>query len=141
MKQLLLIALSIFAITTTSRSQKVNVPPAVTKAFNGKYPNATNIKWGKENAKEYEAEFKLNNTAISVNFGLDGSWVETETTIRTSDLPTAVAAAITKKYPGAAFIITEKIEKASGKFFYEVVIKVNGKKKEIELRPDGSFVK
>ena len=141
MKQLLLIALSIFAITTMCCSQKVNVPPAVTKAFNGKYPNATNIKWGKESAKEYEAEFKLNNTAMSANFGLDGSWVETETTIRTSDLPTAVAAAITKKYPDAAFIIIEKIEKAGGKFFYEVVIKVNGIKKEMELRPNGSFVK
>ena len=140
MKQLLLIALSIFAITTTSCSQKVNVPPAVTKAFNGKYPNATNIKWGKESAKEYEAEFKLKGNNVSANFGTDGSWVETETTIAANELPAAVNTAIMTKYAGAIFSRTEKIEKPGNKIFYEAVIKVNGKKKEIELNADGSFV-
>lgn len=141
MKKYIVVLILAIAASLSAICQSLKTPPAIKNAFDTKFPNATNVKWGKENAKEYEAEFKLNNTATSANFGLDGSWVETETTIRTSDLPTAVAAANTKKYPGAAFIITEKIEKAIGKFFYEVVIKVNGKKKEIELRPDGGFVK
>src|ERR1700704_515308 len=101
MKQSLLVALGVFAIITTACSQKINVPSAVTKAFNSKYPGATNVKWGKESAKEYEAEFKLNGNSVSANFGTDGAWVETETVIKTAALPAAVVAAINKNYPGA----------------------------------------
>ena len=128
-----------FALATTSCSQKINVPPAVTKAFNGKYPGATDVKWGKENAKEYEAEFKLNNTAISANFGTDGSWKETETTIKSSELPEAVTKAIQTKYPGGVISLAEKVEKPD-KTYYETVIKINNKKKEIEILPDGKFM-
>jgi len=53
--------------------QKVIVPEAVKAAFTKKFPNATNIKWGKEDAKEYEAEFKNNNISIAANFAADGS--------------------------------------------------------------------
>jgi hypothetical protein len=141
MKQLLLIALSIFAITTTSHSQKVNVPPAVTKAFNGKYPNATNIKWGKESAKEYEAEFKLNESNVSANFDTDGTWVETETVIKVTDLPAVVVAAIKKNYPGAVITMAEKLEQPGNKLLYETAIKVKGKKKTLELNADGGLVK
>lgn len=141
MKQFLVIAFSIFAIATTSCSQKINVPPAVTKAFNGKYPHATNVKWGKESAKEFEAEFKLNGANVSANFGLDGSWKETETTINEGELPPAVTNALNTKYPWAIISLAEKIEKPLNKIFYEVNIKVNGKKKELELDADGRFVK
>ena len=122
-------------------SQSLKVPDAVATAFKSKFPTATGVKWGKENAKEYEAEFNLNNTAVSANFKLDGSWVETETTIPSGELPAAVSSAINKKYPGAVYTRTEKIEKPGGKILYEANIKVNGKKKELELNADGSFDK
>ena len=141
MKQLLLIALSIFAITTTSCSQKVNAPPAVTNAFNGKYPNATNIKWGKESAKEYEAEFKLDGSNVSANFSTDGTWVETETVIKVTDLPAVVVNAIKKNYPGAVITMAEKLEQPGNKLLYETTIKVKGKKKTLEMRADGSLAK
>src|SRR5712675_83826 len=108
-KIFLLLSVSAYMATATF-AQKINVPAAVTKAFNSKYPGATNVKWGKENAKEYEAEFKLNGSNVSANFGTDGAWVETETGIKTADLPAAVVAAINKKYPGAAITTAEKVE-------------------------------
>jgi len=141
MKQLLLIACSIFAIATTGCSQKINVPAAVTKAFNSKYPSATDVKWGKESAKEYEAEFKLNGNSVSANFGADGAWVETETAIKTADLPAAVVAAISKNYPGAVITTAEKLEEPGDKLLYETVIKVKGKKKTLEMKADGSLAK
>ena len=144
MKSLLALAFLIVSFATRGCSQKVNekdLPAPVKTAFNTKFPGATSIKWGKENAKEYEAEFNLNTTAVSANFKLDGSWVETETTILSSELPEAIINAVKTKYPGAVYGRTEKIEKPGGKILYEVNITVNGKKKELELNPDGSLEK
>jgi hypothetical protein len=117
------------------------VPDAVKIAFNNKFPNASAIKWEKESKDELEANFKMNNTDVSANFKLDGTWVETETTIPVGELSSVVSNAVKTKYPGAVYGRTEKIEKPGGKIMYEVNIKVNGKSKELELNEDGTEVK
>ena len=122
----------------SANCQSIKVPAAVKTAFSAKYPTATNVKWGMENAKEYEAEFKLNKNAVSANFKLDGSWVETESVIPASELPAAVKAAVNAKYPGASITRAEKTEQPGNKILYEVAFKVNGKKKSMELKPDGT---
>ena len=122
----------------SANCQSIKVPETVKTAFSAKYPNASNVKWGKENAKEYEAEFKLNNNSVSANFGLDGSWVETESVIPASQLPAPVSAAVKAKYPGAVIALAEKTEQPGNKVLYEVTVKVNGKKKSVELNPDGT---
>jgi Putative beta-lactamase-inhibitor-like, PepSY-like len=141
MKNAFIVLMAAITIGLSANCQGIKVPDTVKNAFTAKYPNATNVKWGKENAKEYEAEFKMNNTAVSANFGLDGSWVETETTIAETDLPAAVINAIHAKFPGGKITRAEKLEKPGDKTFYETVTKVNGKSKEVEMNPDGSFVK
>ena len=141
MKSLLALAFCIVSFATMSCSQKINeknIPGPVKSAFNTKFPGATAVKWGKENAKEYEAEFTFNNNAVSANFGLDGSWVETETVIPVADLPAAVKAAVSAKYPGAPITLAEKTEQPGNKTLYEVSVKVSGKKKSMELNPDGT---
>lgn len=127
-------------MAVTCYAQKINVPPAVTNAFNAKFPGASELKWEKENSKELEANFKWNAGKVSANFGLDGSWKETETTINPSELPAAVTNAVNTKYPGNSIFLTEKIEKPENKIFYEVNIKWKGKKKELELDANGNFV-
>jgi len=141
MKNNFLVLVAAIAIGLSSNCQSIKVPAAVKSAFNTKYPNATNVKWGKENTKEYEAEFKLNGTNVSANFGLDGSWVETETVIKIASLPAPVTAALKKKYPGAVITMAKKLEMPGGKLLYEATFKVNGKKKSMELNPDGSLAK
>ena len=141
MKNIFIVLVAVIAISQSANCQGMKVPPAVKNAFNTKYPNATNVTWAKENAKEYEAEFKLNNNSVSANFGMDGSWVETETMIPVAELPAAVSAAIIKKYPGAVITMAEKLEMPGDKLLYEAAFKVNGKKKSLELNPDGSLVK
>ena len=144
MKPLLSLAFFIFSFATIGCSQKItekDLPAPVKTAFDYKFPGATDIKWEKENKKEFEANFKMNNAEVSANFGLDGTWVETETTIPSSELPVAVTNAVNTKYPGAVYGRTEKIEKSGGKILYEVNITVDSKKKELELSPDGVIVK
>jgi hypothetical protein len=141
MKNIFIVLTMAITISLSANCQGLKVPEAVKNAFAAKFPGATNVKWGKENAKEYEAEFKLNNNAISANFKLDGSWVETESVIPVADLPAAVTSAIHIKYPGAPVTLAEKTEQPGNKVLYEVAIKVNGKKKSLEINPDGSWVK
>lgn len=128
----LFIALSTFAI---------NVPKAVKDAFEKKFPSATSVKWGKENAKEYEANFKLNGVAMSANFTADGTWLETETEITVTDLPAAVSSAINNKYKGCSITGADKIENSKGEIFYEADIIMSKKKKEVLYKPDGTAVK
>ncbi len=144
MKSLLSLACFVFLFATIGCSQKItekDLPVPVKTAFNNKFPGATDIKWEKENKKELEANFKMNNADVSANFSLDGTWVETETTIPASELPVAVINTVNTKYPGAVYGRTEKIQKLGGKILYEVNITVNSKKKELELNPDGSTAK
>jgi uncharacterized membrane protein YkoI len=134
----------IFSFATIGYTQKItekDLPVAVKTAFNTKFPGAANVKWGKENAKEYEAEFKFNNNDVSANFLTTGEWVETETVLAAADIPATITSAIKMKYPGASITKGEKLEKPGDKILYEVFIKTNGKTKEVELNADGSFVK
>lgn len=139
MKNHISLLLAFACITGTANSQGISVPEAVKSAFAAKFPDATNVKWGKENATEFEAEFKSGTTAVSANFKKDGSWVETETTISPIALPAAVTAAILKKYPGSTVTRAEQLEQP-GKSRFEVLIKNKGKNKEAEILPDGTFV-
>lgn len=139
MKKIFIVLIAAILIGSAAQSQ-IKVTDAAKKAFAAKFPNATNVKWGKENVNEYEAEFKLNGQPVSANFKLDGSWVETESSIAVAELPSAVTNAIKAKYPGTVLNRAEKVELPGGKTVYETVVKVNGKKKEIEINPDGTFV-
>jgi uncharacterized membrane protein YkoI len=132
-----IIGVSIFNIASFCQ---IKVPEVVRSAFGSKFPAAANVKWGKENANEYEAEFKQNNSDVSANFKTDGAWIETETVLDGSELPAAVNKAIKTKYPNATITKAEKLEKP-GKVLYEVIINQNGKTREVGLNADGSFVK
>ena len=140
MKKIFACSATLFLLSLISFSQ-VKVPDAVKTAFNNKFPNASAVKWEKENKSELEANFKMNNTDVSSNFKLDGTWVETETTIPVSELPAAVSNTVNTKYPGAVYGRTEKIEKPGGKIMYEVNLKVNGRSKELEMNADGTIAK
>jgi hypothetical protein len=128
-------------VAYVSAQAQTMVPVVVGKAFAKKFPDAKNIKWGKENAKEYEANFKLNNVNMSANYDLQGNLKETEKEILVKELPDEVVKAIQKKYVKAVIYEADKIEKQDGKIIYETDIKINGRKKELELYADGRFVR
>lgn len=120
-----------FKITTTSVtillycfngtacfSQK-SAPAAVREAFSKKFPNVSDVDWGKENANEWEAEFEQNGSAISANFRADGAWLETEVEIQIADLPKPVQSALKgKKVKEAA-----RIERADGSTIFEAEVR------------------
>jgi Putative beta-lactamase-inhibitor-like, PepSY-like len=139
MKKYIILLAGIIVISLSSFN--ITVPKAVADAFAKKFPGATNIKWGKENAKEYEADFKLNGVAMSANFLTDGTWTETEAVIAVTELPAPVVATVTANYAGYTITGADKIEKANGAITYEAEIKKGSKKKEVILKADGTIVK
>ena len=134
--------LTVLSILFFSTLTFAGTPPAeVQKAFEQKFAKATNIKWAKENSKEWEAEFTLDGTKVSANFSNDGTWVETEKEISVSELPSKVSASIKQQNPNCEIVSAYKIESATKPTKYEADIKTGKTKKELILFEDGTFAK
>ena len=137
-KSLIASALLVFAGFANAQ---IKAPVAVSKAFETKFAKATDVKWGKENKNEYEADFKLDGKKYSANFLTDGTWKETEAQIAASELPQAVTAAYKSKHSLAAIKMVAKIESASGKTKYEIEYKYGTKTKEVLFDENGKTAK
>lgn len=146
MKKLSLLVMLVLTATLQSFAQ--DAPSKVKDAFNKKFPQAKSVHWDKENATEWEAEFKMNGENYSANFGTDGSWKETEYEISETELPKAVKNTLNNTFKGydvEGAEVTEtpnmkayEVEIEKGKTTMEVVIDENGKvlKKKVEKEND-----
>jgi len=99
---------------------------------------AEKVKWDMEEANEWEAEFKLNGKGTSASFYLAGKWLESETEIKSSELPAAVKAAIDKQFAGSKMGETALIETPDFNG-YEIALKVKGKNVEVHATKDGKL--
>lgn len=95
-KYILCLLLCLLLLSNAASAQEksaIKIPTSVASTFNLKCPNATQIRWEKEDAKVWEAEFTSEGNKISANFADDGTWLETEREIVVADLPMVVAVA------------------------------------------------
>jgi len=139
MKKNLLLALSVCLITAASSATEA--PKSVQENFAKKFPAAKSVKWDKEGSKEYEASFVLDGVKCSANFSTDGTWLETETEIKISELPTAVTSAIKAKYADWEIKGAAKMETSKGETKFEADLKKGKKEKEVQYKADGTFIK
>lgn len=139
MKNLIMVVAVIFLTVTSCISQ--DVPQAVTKAFELKYPGATSVKWDKENAHEYEAEFELAGLKYSTNFSDTGEWMETESSVTFNQLPEKVQQTFNTSHKDAKVKAVAKIETSKGITNYEVEIKKCLGTKEFLYTAEGVEIK
>ena len=139
MKKTILVAvLAVFMLTVNSQEKKetkkaekpVNVPAAVKKSFEAKFPNVARVEWGIEKPGQYEVEFDQNKTGMSALFDSKGALLETEAKIAEANLPQAAKSLLAKDYATYKVKAIEKNE-VKGVVKYEVV--VEKAKKSIEL--------
>ena len=128
------------AISFAQKIKTADVPAAVQSAFKAKFPKATGIKWEKENASEFEAEFKLMKAECSAKFDASGAWMETETEIKKSALPASVTKYISQNYTGYQIEEAEKVEHHQKGSFFEVEVKKGKTELELLFDKDGKFL-
>ena len=134
----IIIALVLLALPLTAQK---NVPEAVTAAFAKRFPAATNIQWEKESAKEYEASFKLEGVSVSASYSPNGDWLETETTIKTSELPAEVSSAFAAAVKNGSITGASRTESPKGTTYEVEYTAGSKKKKEMSFDPSGKSVK
>ncbi len=139
--RLMKIVAVILLTTTMIFAQGVKVPKEVTASFNKHYPAVKTVEWKKHGKSEFEAKFKENGKAITVDFAGDGAVIETEVEVTFAELPKSVDTYIAGHYKDYKKIEAIKITDQKGAVTFET--KLSKKKSTIELLFDqnGNFLK
>ncbi len=137
---MLMIAAAILISLNVSGQNAKDVPAKVKSGFDQKFPTAQKVKWGKENANEWEAEFTFNGKAYSANYKSDGTWLETEYSVAMNEVPANVTKTLAKEAPGYKLLGSDISETPNG-MVYEFDIKTGNIKKEVAINADGTLVK
>ncbi|MFC7357207.1 PepSY-like domain-containing protein [Jejudonia soesokkakensis] len=114
------------------------VPKAVQKAFVEKYPGENDPDWAIDAHGNWESHFKIDGEKYRADYASDGSWIETENSIKKENLPDAIKTAIKKNYGDLKITEVEHVTSATKGEFYDVEFKQKGKNKDVEFRADGS---
>jgi uncharacterized membrane protein YkoI len=123
--------------------KKDQVPKEVIAAFDKAYPNAKKLEFEEETfagKAAYEVEYKKNGVEYEFLYSADGTLLQKEEEIDGKSLPEPVVQAIKKAHPKAKIKEAEKLMKPDGTVTgYEVEIKADGKKIELELDVSGNI--
>ncbi|TFH49971.1 MAG: hypothetical protein E4G92_00935 [Bacteroidia bacterium] len=140
MKTSVLIMSAAFVLSISACGQTAkDVPAGVATAFSQKFPKASKVEWGRENDKEWEAEFKIDGKEYSANFDNEGTWMETEYEISAREVPAAVKSTLDKEFTGFKIEVSEISETSDGKV-YEFVLEKGETSIEAAIDPDGKVL-
>lgn len=131
-------AVLLISVTAFGQTEK-SAPANVKSAFSQKFSKATDVKWSIENAKEWEAEFKMDGKEYSANFDNAGVWIETEYVITAKEIPAAVKTTLDKEAAGFKVDESAVTETKDGKAF-EFVLSKDKKKSELSIDKNGKVL-
>lgn len=137
MKKNLMIACFCLSFGISASAQKIKeseVPAAVKASFSKQYPGIT-AKWEKEDGN-FEAGFKKDSKEMSAIYQANGMMMESELSIKESELPAAVLNYVKVNYKDKKIKESAKITKADGSINYEA--EVDGK--DLIFDSKGNFV-
>jgi hypothetical protein len=139
MKKSILTVMSFFLISTLTFAG--SIPTTVQKPFDQKFPNATSVKWDRENAHEYEASFVWKGEKYSANFSDNREWLETESVSTFNQLPEKVQTSFTASHKVTTIKAVATIQTSNGVTQYEVEFKQGVKTVELFFTADGNETK
>jgi hypothetical protein len=130
----------LFSMIFFSACSQKNPPENVKKEFSQKFADAKSVKWGSEEANEWEAEFKINGKEMSACFDNTGKWLETEAEVSAKELPSIVTNTLKSEFPGFKIVESSTIENPEMKGF-EIALKNKETEITVIIGADGTVLK
>lgn len=135
-----LIIMLLLGSVSCKDTEKIQVPQSVAATFLAKYPIEVDPEWKLDKNGLWEAHFKIDDSKYRADFLPNGLWVETELSIKKSDLPPAILTTIKQDFNSENIVEIEQVMHHGKGLFYDVEFQHKGKKKDVEFREDGSLV-
>jgi hypothetical protein len=87
------------------------VPAAVKKGLQEKFPTAKRVEWKLKTDRNYEAEFILKGTDIALKIDSTGKWLETESAAPRSKVPPVVKDTIARRFKGYKIVEVQTVQR------------------------------
>jgi uncharacterized membrane protein YkoI len=128
------------AISQEKKVQKSDLPTAVQKTVDEQSKGATvcGFSTEMENGKmNYEAQLTVNGKTRDISMNANGVITEIEDQVDFASLSDAVQVGLKKKAGAGKILKVESLTKKDKLVAYEAVVETAGKKKEVQVGPDG----
>jgi len=139
-KQIVYASLTMCLLVTCQPETKGQTPKAVEQAFKSKYPNESDPDWRIDKNGNFESHFKKDGEHYRADFSPNGDWIETESNIKKKELPKAILKVLDTDFEDVKIVEIEKVDHATKGIFYDVEIKVDDKKKDLEFTKEGKRI-
>lgn len=116
------------------------VPESVKTAFEEKYPGEKHSKWKTDRNGNFESHFKKDGKEYRADFSPQGEWIETERSIKKKELPELVRQILKSDYDDYEIVELEETRHHSKGLFYDVELKKDGKKQDVEFNVAGKIL-
>lgn len=121
-------------------SCQAQVPDEVQEAFEKKYPGENDPDWRIDRNSNFEAHFKKKGKHYRADFSPNGEWIETERSIKKKELPSLVRDRLKSEYNDFKIVELEETRHHSKGLFYDVELKKDGKKRDVEFTVNGEII-
>jgi len=134
------LTLTTVAVAQEKKIQRADLPPAVEKTVGTQSQGATikGFSQEKEDGQTYyEAEMTVNGHSKDVTIDTNGAVVEIEEQVALDSLPSIVKDGLQAKAGTGKILKVESLTRHDKLVAYEAKVQTDGKKKEIQVGPDG----
>jgi hypothetical protein len=134
------LSLAPIALAQEKKIERKDLPPAVEKTVAAQSQGATirGFSQEKENGQlHYEAELTVNGHSKDILIDANGAVVEVEEQVAIDSLPAPVKDGLQARVGNGNILKVESLTKKNKLVAYEAVVQSTGKKKEIQIGPDG----
>ena len=134
------LSLATIAAAQEKKIQRADLPPAVEKTVAAQSAGATIKGFSSEKEKGqtyYEAEMTVSGHSKDILIDANGGIAEIEEQVAVDSLPAAVKDGLQAKAGSGKILKVESLTKDDKLVAFEAVVQTAGKKKEIQVGPDG----
>src|SRR5215510_5966882 len=137
MKKIITGLTALTATATMAFAKNSDPSPAVLRAFQAEFKDATNVEWQKK-PDFAKAHFNFNGSQVEAYYEFDGELIGTARTILFDQLPLAALKAVEDRFPQAAlYELTEY--NVGAELFYMLTVEQGSKKQKVKLTPIGGL--